>query len=61
VIWCGLSNGVLVSVGLDGKIITTEKVHDKAIRFVKALPGIVITASTDGKVRARIGGKTGKL
>lgn len=54
VIWCGLSSGELVSVGLDGKVKSSEKIHDGSISFVKALPGSVITASKDGTVRARI-------
>ncbi len=54
VVWCGLTNGVLVSVGFDGEIKSSERVHDHEIRFVKALPGIVITASTDGMVRAQL-------
>lgn len=53
VVWCGLTNGVLVSVGLDGKIKSSEKIHDGSIGFVKALPGIVITASRDGTVTAQ--------
>ncbi len=53
VIWCGLTNGTLVSVGLDGKIQSSEKFADRGIIFIKTLPGIVISADTGGTVKAR--------
>jgi len=33
VVWCGLANGVLVSVGLDGKIKSSVKIHNDPITF----------------------------
>ncbi len=54
VAWCGLSDGTLISVGLDGKIKSSDKVHDDDIRSVKALAERVITASKDGTVKASL-------
>lgn len=51
-IWCGLFDGSIVSVGLDGKIKSFIKAHDEPIIFVKTLPEIIISVSRDGFVKA---------
>ena len=51
-VWCGLSDGSLSRIEINGFQKTALKVHGDEIRFVKVIDGVVITANKDKTVKA---------
>lgn len=51
-VWCGLSDGSLSRIEMNGSRKTALKIHGDEIRFVKVIDGVVITASKDKTVKA---------